>query len=232
MAPIASAITRVLITGFGPFSGIPNNPSFGIASRLPSSLPNDIELIVHPYAVPVAYHPTLNAVSRLYSEVQPDLSLHMGVAEGRTYFAIEQTSRRNVYHIISDVDGQVFTPEENEAVWAGQPELLSTELDLNAVVADWKNRTADFTWPFSATSSDVMSVNDVQWSDSVGNYLCGFIYFAGMAEMGSNGKNKKRDVSFMHVPLLKTEEELQLGVDVAIELIQSLVQSWRSQRTS
>jgi len=78
---------------------------------------------------------------------------------------------------------------------------------------------------------DVMEIQrGVEWSDAVGTYLCGFIYYADLVEMGKNGKNKKRDVSFMHVPYLRSEEELQIGVDVAKELVQSLVKTWRAQR--
>ena len=51
-----------------------------------------------------------------------------------------------------------------------------------------------------------------------------------MVEMSRSSVAKQRDTAFMHVPLLQEEEELQLGVDVTIELVQSLVASWRAQR--
>jgi pyrrolidone-carboxylate peptidase len=171
----------------------------------------------------------------------------MGVAEGRKYFAVEQTSQKYGYNWSIDVDGKSFTTEESDKYFAGQPTTLSTDLALTTVVSEWQQRTADVKWPpgletadesgFAANSAvevklleDVMDTQDVRWSDSVGTYLCGFIYYTGMAEMGKNGKNKLRDVAFMHVPSLPTEEHLAVGVDVAIELVQSLVQTWRSQR--
>jgi len=219
-------------------------------SRLPTSLPNNIELIVHPSAVPVAYHPVINTVVPLIGDIQPDISLHLGVAEGRTYFAVEQTSQKNVYSLISDIDGQYFEDEEGDQIWGDQPERLSTALDLETVVADWQNRTSEFSWPpwlgsslrstALAPSGPVnvrlhdgsldMQTEDVRWSDNVGIYLCAFIYYASMVEMSRSSVAKQRDTAFMHVPLLQEEEELQLGVDVTIELVQSLVASWRAQR--
>jgi pyrrolidone-carboxylate peptidase len=220
---------------------VPNNPSWGIASRLPSSLPNDIQVVVHPQFVPVAYHPVIDLVPDLIADYQPDIALHIGVAEGRTYFAVEQTSQKRGYEWGTDVDGEVFTVEEQDALWGDQPATLSTDLDLETIVDVWQNRTADFSWPDLGQKraaragstvevkmvEDVMNVDDVEWSDAVGTYLCGFIYYTSMVESSRNGKNQARDVAFMHVPMLDTDEEIELGVNVTIELIQSLVQTWR-----
>lgn len=71
--------------------------------------------------------------------------------------------------------------------------------------------------------------DEVRWSDAVGSYLCAFIYYADLVEMWRNGKAKRRDVSFMHVPMLESEEELSVGVEVTVELVQALVASWREQ---
>jgi pyroglutamyl-peptidase len=142
-------------------------------------------------------------------------------------------------------------------LWADQPQVLSTDLDLQAVVADWKLRTANVTWPPGLSSSEFEAkvamtekpvevalggdmlvglkeqqefhTEDVRWSDAVGEYLCAFIYYADMVEMSRNGKAKRRDVSFMHVPLLLSEDELSVGVKVTVDLIQALVGSWREQ---
>jgi pyroglutamyl-peptidase len=142
-------------------------------------------------------------------------------------------------------------------LWADQPQVLSTDLDLQAVVADWKLRTANVTWPPGLSSSEFEAkvamaekpvevalggdmlvglkeqqqfhTDDVRWSDAVGEYLCAFIYYADMVEMSRNGKAKRRDVSFMHVPLLLSEDELNVGVKVTVDLIQALVGSWREQ---
>ncbi|KAK3215492.1 hypothetical protein GRF29_8g166912 [Pseudopithomyces chartarum] len=261
MAPITSALTRVLVTGFGPFAGVPNNPSWGIASRLPTDIGNNITLFVHPEAVPVAYKPVLSTVPELVSDFQPDISLHIGVAEGRTYFAVEQTSRRGVYSYGRDVNGEVFPNADGEKLWGDQATVLSTDINLHGVVDEWQRRTAGVVWPKAGGTSvaskmastqvevklreDVLKVeagglssfegdddDDVRWSDNVGTYLCAFIYYTSMVEMSRETVGHRRDTAFMHVPLLVSEEELQMGVDITVELIQSLVGTWRDQRAA
>jgi hypothetical protein len=151
----------------------------------------------------------------------------------------------------------VFSDAEAAALWGDQPKVLSTDLDLHAVVADWQARTANVTWPARLSSAefeakaaiaerpvevvlggdmlvgteelDEFHTDDVRWSDAVGEYLCAFIYYADMVEMSRNGKAKRRDVSFMHVPLLLSNEELSVGVEVTMDLIQALVGNWREQ---
>jgi pyrrolidone-carboxylate peptidase len=183
----------------------------------------------------------------------------MGVAAGRQYFAVEQTSSKNGYEFTRDVDGQVFTVDEQTAAWGNESTPLSTDLDLPAVVKGWQDHTSAIKWPIELNSADPVnrvqpqavevklldsvmdsqvvppkkddpSPQDVRWSDEVGSFLCGFIYYTDLVEMGRNGKNKKRDVAFMHVPSLDTEDQLKMGVEVTLALVQSLVETWRGQR--
>lgn len=272
MAPVAAAVTRVLITGFGPFQGVPNNPSFAIVSRLPSTLPNNIEIYTHPSAIPVAYHPTINLLPDLYATTKPDVALHIGVAEGRKYFAVEAGSERGNFDLIRDIDGKNFTDAEGDAAWGNAAARLNTDIDLDSTITKWQTRTADFKWPsilsrqmsvLSALAEQKVDVkgshalsealgekgeemsvaapdpnDEVRWSDAVGFYLCGFIYYAGMvqksvqpaAEASPQARVGKRDTVFMHVPLLLTEEEIGVGVNVTTELVQSLVETWRVQK--
>lgn len=198
----------------------------------------------------------------MIEQAQPDISLHIGLAEGRTYFAVEQTSAKYIYSWAWDNDGLGFSDEECDEHWSDQPERLSTDLDLPAVVALWQNRTANIVWPSPAPESDeflaksvqpsspvevalredVMKVeaadmhglegDDVRWSDDVGTYLCAFIYYTSMVEMSRSSAGKRRDTAFMHVPNLQTQEEIDMGVEITIELVQSLVESWREQRAA
>lgn len=256
MAPVAAAITRVLITGFGPFPGIPVNPSWRIASNLPTNLPNDIQLVVHPNYVPVAYHQVMDIVPRLHTQV-PDIVLHIGVAAGRSYFAVEATSQKTGYEFGRDVDNKVFTKEEQAANWGSEPVSHATSLDLHDTVARWQTLTSNITFPadeFRTTGSqtpvDVRLTSelqeflenppvtidsgfgrrDVRWSDAVGSYLCGFIYYASLVEMAKHKGPAGRDVAFLHVPSLDSDEQIQAGVDVTVALVQSLVEAWRAKK--
>ncbi|KAF2469054.1 peptidase C15, pyroglutamyl peptidase I-like protein [Lindgomyces ingoldianus] len=246
MAPLSN-ITKVLITGFGAFQDVPNNPSYEVASRLPTSLSDSIHLVVYPSAIPVAYHPVINLIPNLIQTHQPDIVLSIGVAPGRSYFAVEQTAHKNGYNRVPDVENKTFTAAENDAVWGSQPPQLSTSLDLEDVVERWQDLTSNIRFPFEIggdpkakakritksmagsfvdvrLGGNVMQVEDVRWSDNVGTYLCGFIYFTDMVEMGKAGK---RNVAFMHVPMLEDEEEITTGVEVTVALVKAIVESWK-----
>ncbi|RYP87383.1 hypothetical protein DL770_004795 [Monosporascus sp. CRB-9-2] len=259
-----ATLTKVLVTGFGAFMGLDDNPSWEIVSRLPGTLPNNIEVTIHPEAVRVAYHPVFDLVPQLYAEDDYDIVLHTGLAAGREYFAVEQSSSQSRleasgYQNSPDVDGEVFTVAEQEAAWANEPLSLETDLDLIRVVELWSNRTSHIAFPplsdgdtqdpataetepwrsarvggpvevrlendFDyASAPEDPATDDVRWSDAVGFYLCGFIYYTGLVEKGKTGA---RDVVFMHVPYMDTEDQYATGVEVTIELINSLVESWR-----
>ncbi|RYP49450.1 hypothetical protein DL768_004860 [Monosporascus sp. mg162] len=259
-------LTKVLVTGFGAFMGVETNPSWEIVSRLPRTLPNNIEVTIHPEAVRVAYHPVFDLVPQLYAEDDYDIVLHTGLDAGRDYFAVEQSSSQSRlagfgYQTARDVDGEVFTVAEQEAAWADQPLSLETDLDLVRVVELWQNKTSDIAFlPLDDDTQDPGTVvpeswrsaraggpvevklendfdfasaledpttDDVRWSDAVGFYLCGFIYYTGLVEKGRTGA---RDVVFMHVPYMNTEDQYATGVEVTIELINSLVESWREEQ--
>lgn len=200
--------------------------------------------------------------------------LHIGVAEGRKWFAVEAGSKRGDFDFSRDVDGKSWTDAEGDAAWGDAPLRLDTDLDLDTTVAKWQARTQDFEWPDILTSrmrtlgvvekekvdvkvshglADFLAEksessvaagaptdpdDEVRWSDDVGTYLCGFIYYAGLVEKGRmtaaesrpSARVGKKDTVFMHVPLLQSEEEIGVGVNVTIELVHALVESWRAQK--
>ncbi|RYP09081.1 hypothetical protein DL764_001502 [Monosporascus ibericus] len=265
--PSPATVTKVLVTGFGAFMGLEDNPSWEIASRLPRTLPNNIEVTTHPEAIPVAYHPVFDLVPPLYAADDYDIVLHTGLAAAREYFAVEQSSSQSRlaeggYQSFPDVNGEVFTVAEQEAAWVDEPLSLETDLDLIRVVELWKNKTSHIAFPplgdddtqdpatviteswrgakagspvevelrndFDyASAVEDAATDDVRWSDEVGFYLCGFIYYTGLVEKSKTGL---RDVVFMHVPYLDTEDQCAMGVEVTIELINSLVESWRERQ--
>ena len=64
-------------------------------------------------------------------------------------------------------------------------------------------------------------VVDLRATDDVGSFVCGFVYYVGLWEMEKMGK--KRNVVFLHCPLLDTEEDVETGVRVVEELVKALV---------
>jgi pyrrolidone-carboxylate peptidase len=161
------------------------NESWEIASRLPPHVQElysypKIRLIVSPEPIKVSYHAIYDSVPKLLQEHKPDIVLHMGLDEGRTFYGIERSASRDGYHQNLDIDRKVFTKAETKKVWGGFPATLTTTLDLDDVLVRWQS---------GVKKKDV----DVRVSDDVGDFVCGFIYYASLAAMGDG----RRDVVFL-----------------------------------
>jgi pyrrolidone-carboxylate peptidase len=154
----------------------------------------------------------------------PDLVLHMGLAPGRTFFTLEVQSAKGPYNKFRDVDGKVFSNAEAEAEFGKAPEHLTSTLDCEDV---WQRWNKVFAHDSPETRPDLRTGS----ADSVGLYLCGFVYYYTLAWFWNRHANAtpadegKRPVVFLHVPDLPTKEQLNQGVDVAIGLVRSMVAS-------
>ncbi|KAK7540620.1 uncharacterized protein J3D65DRAFT_615892 [Phyllosticta citribraziliensis] len=166
----------VLVTGFGPFlAQFPINPSHEITKLLPTTLLPDpseptnprIRLIIHPSPLPVAYHPTATIVPTILSARTPDLVLHLGLAAGRNYFALERSSVRIGYGRNKDVLGQRWTDVDSDRQWPSHlkaftegdgklcsyPDRLATSLPFEDIWRRWRSLCADIEGVGDGTSS-------------------------------------------------------------------------------
>lgn len=162
----------------------------------------------------------------------PDIILHIGLAAGRNYYAIEQGSRSRGYGNIADVDRQRFDDESTEKQFPASkfPSTLTTSFDTADVLACWKESLKSSSSPSSSSSSSETGSTkgpDVRVSTDAGNFLCGFIYYNSLAHYYSI-KGDERPVIFLHVPdLTSSEEKMKEGWEVTVALIKALVESRR-----
>ncbi|KAF1920622.1 hypothetical protein BDU57DRAFT_552970 [Ampelomyces quisqualis] len=228
----------VLVTGFGPFlSKFPRNSSWEIASTLPALIPTSptsptpIQIHVHHEAIRVAYKHVTALIPQLLPpnnplHPEPEIILHIGLAAGRDFFALEQSAHGRGYHQIPDVDGERFPDGSAEAAFppAKFPPVLKTSFDTSDVLARWK---ANLGYSSVEGSADDEDAPDVRLSSDAGNFLCGFIYYNSLAHYFSVS-GEERPVAFMHVPdLSSSEDKMREGREVAIALIKALVESKR-----
>jgi pyroglutamyl-peptidase len=81
---------RVLITGFGPFPGVADNPSAWLAETLAApSLSPRFEGELHARVVPTAWE-SARLMPRLYEALQPHVMIHFGVSLRAKAFRIER----------------------------------------------------------------------------------------------------------------------------------------------
>lgn len=155
----------------------------------------------------------------------PDIVLHIGLAAGRKYFALETQSHSKGYNMIPDVDGKKFSNESAENLYPSSqfPATLATSFHTQDVLKRWKAH-------LGCPAQDAAEQNpdespDVRISHDPGNFLCGFIYYASLARYLSIKKDE-RPVAFLHVPdLSQSRDRLNEGWEVVIALIKALVES-------
>ncbi|EFQ96422.1 hypothetical protein PTT_01262 [Pyrenophora teres f. teres 0-1] len=234
----------VLVTGFGPFlSKYPQNSSWTIASTLPALLPatpqNPTPIHIHTHHAPirVSYNTVLDLIPTLLPPGNPmypvpDIILHIGLAAGRSYYAIESTARGRGYGQIADVDGIRFSDEEAEERFPGNmyPRTLETGFEMGDVLGRWKGFLGGSKSGGTKDDGNTEKIGapDVRISHDAGNFLCGFIYYNSLAHYFEKGKEGERPVIFLHVPdLSKSEEEMREGWGVTVALIKVLVESRR-----
>lgn len=180
----------------------------------------------------------------------------MGLAHGRTWFAVEKGAQKEGYHEVLDMGRRVFTRAENKKLWGKEAGRLDSTLKLEVAVEKWSEEVRGVSLLTRDDSSGVGAGGeakekgkkgkqktkeaansdsnekgkgaseqvDVRLSDDVGNYVCGFMYYVSLLEMQKS--IGRRDTVFFHVPYLKSEEEILVGVRVAEGLIRALVGVW------
>jgi pyroglutamyl-peptidase len=72
----------------------------------------------------------------------------------------------------------------------------------------------------------VKQLVEVELSDDVGTYVCGFECYLSLLEMQK--RRGKKDVVFLHVPDLQSKEEIGVGARVVEELIRTLAGVWKT----
>ncbi|KAM5351705.1 hypothetical protein ACJ41O_004428 [Fusarium nematophilum] len=228
----------VLVTGFGPFrEQYPVNPSWEIARGLPSYLPPlrakdpnarhaavmlpKVRILVHPEPIRVNYHVVRGLVPTFYETYhgrRVDMVVHIGMAGPRPFYCIERRGHRDGYKY-ADVDGEKLDEEEERKPdtdwpWRGLPEEIETDLDVEDVLALWQGHS----------SKDM----DLRVSEDAGHYLCDFIYFSSLAELWK--LQRPRKVVFLHVPADASEQSIEHGRELAVNLIRSIVESETGKR--
>ncbi|KYK58182.1 pyroglutamyl peptidase type I [Drechmeria coniospora] len=223
----------VLVTGFGPFRDqYPVNPSWEIAKSLPSHLPPlrakdvsarrtvvdipSVRILVHPTPIRVNYKVVRELVPSFWSTYEGhnvDIAIHIGMAGPRPFYQIERRAHRTGYKS-KDVDGALLEDEEEgghdqDWIWHGLPDEITTELDLDDVLGRWKEHSAE----------DM----DLRISEDAGRYLCDFIYYSSLSTLSR--QKRPRKVVFFHVPCEASEKDISQGRELALNLIRSIVES-------
>lgn len=173
-------MTLALVTAFGPFPGVPWNPSEAVLSRLPAGI-GGASLVLQP--LPTEYAAAGAILERVIATFEPDICLCLGVGSRRE-FRLESAARNH---------GTVSDPDNAGAVWtgpvaAGGPPRYESGLPLDALERVLRDRG-----------------HEVSVSDDAGGYLCNFVFYRVSHLVAAAGLPAR--CGFLHLPAPVPEPE-------------------------
>ena len=188
---------RILVTGFGPFPGVPNNASAPVVAELARSAAKPgIELMTE--IIPVMWDYARGVARAAVARAKPHAILHFGVSKRLTGFEIE-TRAFNLSGPKEDCAGGI------------RPR---TPLDISG------KRVLEATLPPAILLQALRREGlPAQISRNAGRYLCNALFYWSLADAGSGGPL----VSFIHMPAFSagilprlTPKEAAAGAQVLI----------------
>lgn len=169
---------RVLLTGFGPFPGVADNPSAWLAETLAQRPPLEVDAEFHVRVLPTAWQ-AAQSMPRLYDELQPHVMIHFGVSQRAKTFRIERFAHNRAAR---RADAHGLMPS-GLLIQAEGAERFDTKLPGAAVAAHLR-------------ACGVAAAS----SRSAGSYLCNFLYYHSLE--WALRQPDQRLVLFVHVPPL------------------------------
>ena len=168
-------MTRVLLTGFGPFPGTPDNASAWLVASLAASSRAGMD--VHAEVLPTEWTAVSHHAPRLLDAVAPHVALHFGVSPRATAFRIERFAHNAT---MARIDAAGAVPESPGIVAVGA-ERLSTAIDASALSRHLTARG------LRATPSGC-----------AGRYLCNYLYYLSLDWAAR--QPAPCTVAFVHIP--------------------------------
>lgn len=186
MATTPNQARTLLLTFFGPFPGVPVNPTVALAEgaqRLLTRMRPDLNVITR--ELPVSYDGSSTALHAALQDVQPDALISLGVAVGRDVVSLEQVAINLDSAGIEDNDGdqrcdEPIAPGGQEAYFSSLPVRASFE----------RLRAAG---------------EPVEISYTAGTYVCNHVFYEGQRISRELGLSIP--AGFVHVPATHADGE-------------------------
>ena len=176
----------LLLTYFGPFPGVPVNPTVALAEgavRALNTARPDLRVVAR--ELPVSYDGSSAALRAALQDVQPDALISLGVAVGRDVVSLEQVAINLDSAGIEDNDGdrrcdEPIAPDGREAYFSSLPVRASFEC-LRA------------------------AGEPVEISYTAGTYVCNHVFYEGQRITRELGLSIP--AGFVHVPAICADGE-------------------------
>lgn len=186
----------LLLTYFGPFPGVPVNPTVALAEgavRALNTARPDLRVVAR--ELPVSYDGSSAALRAALQKVQPDALISLGVAVGRDVVSLEQVAINLDSAGIEDNDGdrrcdEPIAPGGQEAYFSSLPVRASFE----------RLRAAG---------------EPVEISYTAGTYVCNHVFYEGQRISRELGLSIP--AGFVHVPAICADGEEDADGEEATE---------------
>jgi pyroglutamyl-peptidase len=190
-----SAGPKLLVTGFGPFPGAPENPTEALIKALAKEPADAVGAGTFKTVVlPTAYGRSWAKLRRTYARFEPDMVVHFGLHGGANAIHIETVGVNLIDPKKPDASGS--TPTSGR-VRRGGPERLSATLPADAILAALKrNRIL------------------AQLSDDAGDYVCNATLYRSLHAAPAG-----RTVGFIHVPPDLTPDALFAAARIILRAV-------------
>ncbi len=170
----------ILLTGFGPFPGVPVNASWAVVQELaPAASRAFPGYHVHHEMLSTEWHGGTQRVIELLDGLKPNLALHFGVSSRATGFVVEARGY-NERSTVTDACGH--TPERAGCLIADGPHQLTARLPLNLIVHRLRGRGLP-----------------VELSRNAGRYLCNAALYHSLDTVRRRAWNIRS--GFIHLPV-------------------------------
>jgi len=170
--------TRLLVTGFGPYPGTPDNPSDHLVRSIAAGearLPPGIRLATH--ILPTSWAQADRLLPEIFAQAQPDIALHFGHAASSRGFRLEEVARNRTAPM-EDVDGE---KPSRLLIQPHGPRALRTDVPIDLLQIRLRAL---------GLASEL--------SRNAGNYLCNNIYYRSMTY--AKGRPQPALSLFVHIP--------------------------------
>lgn len=169
---------NIIVTGFDPFGGETNNPSFEAVKQLPDEI-NGVRIIKK--EIPTVFFKSKEVLLKLIEEYKPVAVVNVGQAGGRESISLEKFAYNLMDASIPDNAGN---QPKGEKVSLSGPEIIETLLDIEKIKRE-------------LVSNDI----SCSISESAGRYVCNYVMYSMLLE----AKNYNYVSGFVHVPYSKEQ---------------------------
>jgi pyroglutamyl-peptidase len=172
------AAPKLLVTGFGPFPGAPENPTEALVRALAAETADTFGASAcRAVVLPTEYRRSWTALRGLYARFRPDLVVHFGVSGKADAIMIERLGRCRTALDVPDAAGHA--PISGRARRSG-PDTLAATLPVEAILA-------------ALLAAKIPAA----LSDDAGAYVCNATLYRSLGAAPTG-----RLVGFVHVPPL------------------------------